>query len=64
MQSSLAIVGFLLGLIMWWQDGHAGWLAGALLMIANWPFTLLVIMPTNTSSWRLTLEPLAPKAGR
>lgn len=47
MQSSLAILGFLAGLLAWWQAGHLGWLLGAALMIANWPFTLLAIMPTN-----------------
>jgi hypothetical protein len=49
MQAPLAVVGFLLGLGAWWQDGHFGWLVGAVLMIANWPFTLFVIMPTNNN---------------
>jgi hypothetical protein len=47
MQAPLAIVGFLLGLAAWWQAGHVGWVLGGLLMIANWPLTVLVIMPTN-----------------
>jgi hypothetical protein len=47
MQSSLAILGFLAGLLAWWQAGHLAWLLGAALMIANWPFTLLAIMPIN-----------------
>ena len=47
MQAPLAIVGFLLGLAAWWQAGHAGWVLGALLMIANWPVTFFAIMPTN-----------------
>ncbi len=47
MQAPLAILGCALGLVAWWGTGAAGWLAGALLMIANWPFTLLAIMPTN-----------------
>lgn len=47
MQAPLAIVGFLLGLAAWWQAGHVGWLLGALLMIANWPVTFFIIMPTN-----------------
>src|SRR5262245_17852905 len=47
MQAPLAIVGFLLGLAAWWQTGHAGWAIGAVLMIANWPFTFLAIMPVN-----------------
>lgn len=47
MQAPLAVLGMALGLWAWWQAGHAGWALGALLMIANWPVTLLAIMPTN-----------------
>ena len=49
MQAPLAVVGFLLGLMAWWQTGHAGWMAGGLLMIANWPVTYFAIMPTNNN---------------
>jgi hypothetical protein len=48
MQAPLAALGFLMGLLAWWQTGHLGWTLGALLMVANWPFTFLAIMPTNT----------------
>jgi hypothetical protein len=47
MQAPLAIIGFLLGLAAWWQTGHWAWLLGAASLIANWPYTLLGIMPTN-----------------
>ncbi|WP_207485178.1 DUF1772 domain-containing protein [Arenibaculum pallidiluteum] len=47
MQAPLAVIGFLLGLAAWWQTGHVGWVIGGLLMVANWPFTLFAIMPTN-----------------
>jgi hypothetical protein len=47
MQAPLAIIGFLLGLAAWWQTGHWAWLLGAAILIANWPYTLLGIMPTN-----------------
>ena len=47
MQAPLAIVGFLLGFGAWWQENDGLWLIGALLMLANWPFTYFAIMPIN-----------------
>jgi hypothetical protein len=47
MQASLAIVGCLLGAIAWQQSGDLRWLFGALALIANWPYTMLAILPTN-----------------
>jgi len=47
MQAPLAAVGFLLGALAWWQTGNARWLLGAALLVANWPYTLVGIMPTN-----------------
>jgi hypothetical protein len=47
MQASLAIVGGLFGLVAWWQTSDWRWLLGAAFLIANWPYTLIGIMPTN-----------------
>src|SRR5262245_26148130 len=47
MQASLAMLGFLLGLVAWWQTGHWLWLVGAGTLAANWPYTLICILPTN-----------------
>ena len=47
MQGPLAVLGFLLGLLAWWQTGDWRWLLGAVVLIANWPYTLIAIMPTN-----------------
>jgi hypothetical protein len=47
MQASLALIGFVLGLVAWWQTGAWPWALGALVLLAPWPWTLLVIMPVN-----------------
>ncbi len=47
MQAPLAVAGFLLGLLAWWQTGTWLWLVGAFLMIANWPYTLICVMTAN-----------------
>jgi hypothetical protein len=47
MQASLAAVGALFGAIAWWQTGQPAWIAGAVLLGANWPYTMLVIGATN-----------------
>jgi hypothetical protein len=49
MQATLAALGFVLGAIAWWQTGRAAFLAGALSMLANWPWTFIAMMPTNKS---------------
>lgn len=47
MQGSIAVAGFVLGAAAFALTQQVLWLVGALLMIANWPYTYLAIMPTN-----------------
>jgi hypothetical protein len=57
MQAGLAMVGFLLGLAAWWWEGRQVLLlAGAIAIVAPWPWTLLVIKPVNDR-----LNALAPE---
>jgi hypothetical protein len=62
MHASLAVLGFLLGLLAWWQTGDWRWLLGAALLIANWPYTLLVIMPTNNKLMATTPDQAGPES--
>jgi Domain of unknown function (DUF1772) len=47
MQATLAIVGFLFGALSWWLTGRLAFATGAILMLANWAWTVFGILPTN-----------------
>jgi Domain of unknown function (DUF1772) len=47
MQASLALASALFGLLAFWFTRDWRWFAGAVLIFANWPYTLLVILPVN-----------------
>ena len=62
MQASLAILGFLLGTYTWWQTAEPLWLIGASVLVANWPFTLVAIMPTNAELMATPAEEAGPQS--
>jgi uncharacterized membrane protein len=62
MQAPLAIIGCILGIIAWSQTGRAFFLIGAVLLLANWPWTFLAIMPTNRTLMATDLEGAGPQS--
>lgn len=47
MQAPLAVAGAVLGAMTWWSSGKGLFLLGALLMLTNLPWSLVVILPVN-----------------
>ncbi len=61
MQASLAVLGGLLGIGAWVAAADWRWLVGAVLLLANWPYTYFAVMPTNA---RLMATPEADAGTR
>ena len=47
MQGSLAVASGVLGLVAAWLTKDWRWIVGAALILTNWPYTVLGMMPTN-----------------
>jgi Domain of unknown function (DUF1772) len=62
MQAPLALIGFILGVIAWWQASHPAFLIGAIAMIAPWPWTILGIKPTNDALLAMAPDNAGPQS--
>jgi hypothetical protein len=61
MQAPLALLGFLAGFAAWWMGGDGLILIAAILMVANWPYTFLVMLPINNRLMKM--DESAPDPG-
>jgi len=64
MQASLALLATLAGLLAAYESGRAIWLLGAAPMLASWPYTLIVIMPTSRALHATAIDSAGPETRR
>jgi hypothetical protein len=60
LQGSLTIAAGLAGLGAWWFNREWRYAAAGLLMLANWPWTLLVIAPINNALLAISATSAGP----
>ena len=64
MQAGLAMVAAILGLISAWRMGNWQSALGAVMIFANWPYTLLVIKPINDKLHAIPADQAGAEARR
>ncbi|HEY5724303.1 MAG TPA: DUF1772 domain-containing protein [Allosphingosinicella sp.] len=60
LQGGLALIGGAIAFALWWRSLNQLWLIGALLLLANWPWTLLAMRNLNR---RLETAEPGPESG-
>jgi hypothetical protein len=61
MQAPLALIGFILGTVAWRTSSRPEFLAGALSLLATWPWTLLAMMSINQTLMKTVPEAAGPQ---
>lgn len=61
-QGGLAVLSGLAGLTEAWLSGNWCWAIGAILMLANWPYTLAVILPLNHKLKAIAADSAGPES--
>ncbi len=61
MQAPLALLGCMCGLAAWYDKGEASFFWGAIVLLLNFPWTLIAIRPTNNKLMRM--NPSGPNTG-
>ena len=64
MQASIVVVGGLFGLAAYLSTLDWRWLLGAVVLLANWPYTIYVIMPTNRRLMDTPLDAITAETRR
>ena len=64
MQALIALISTVLGALAWWQSSNLWFAAGAILSLLPWPWTLLVIKPTNDKLLETPLDRAGPETRR
>jgi hypothetical protein len=61
-QAGLAMLGGAAGLVVWYLSMDWRWLIGGVALLANWPVTMLAIMPTNRQLLAMRPADAGPKS--
>ena len=62
MQGSLAVMSGVLGLVAAWITNDWRWAVGATLIVANWPYTVFGMMPTNNKLKGIAEDEAGPES--